>query len=62
MPFTEDYCDDYIGIACENGCCPMDNIDSCRDCFYYEGCKDCILKGTEYCRREVHNDKQREVK
>lgn len=53
-------CDDYVGVACVDGTCPkanadeyaercMDVIANCKDCFYYKGCEDCALYGTEYC-------------
>ena len=47
-------CPDYVGVACVDGTCPaahreeyaercMPVISCCRDCFYYEGCKDCAI-------------------
>lgn len=56
----EKRCPNYVGVTCVNGNCPvalaeeyaeccMDVISKCEDCFYYEGCKDCMLDGTEYC-------------
>lgn len=53
-------CREYVGRACVDGSCPiaraeeyeeygMPVIKSCIDCFYYEGCEDCCLCGTEYC-------------
>lgn len=52
-------CRDYVGVACVDGSCPkanaeeyeegcMDVISRCEDCFYYKGCEDCALSGTEY--------------
>ena len=56
----EKYCSNYVGLSCIDGTCPVANAEeyeergipltkSCRYCFYYEGCKDCMLVGTEYC-------------
>lgn len=53
-------CPNYVGVACVNGTCPkanrdeydercMDVISNCKDCFYYEGCIDCVLYHTEQC-------------
>lgn len=53
-------CNDYTGIACVDGSCPianmeeyiergMDVIRKCEDCFYYKGCGDCCFSGTEFC-------------
>ena len=53
-------CRDYVGVSCVDGTCPranaekyaercMDAISNCDDCFYYKGCEDCALNGTEYC-------------
>lgn len=53
-------CPNYVGVTCVNGCCPialaeeyeergMDAVSKCDDCFYYRGCDDCALDGTEYC-------------
>lgn len=53
-------CKNYVGVTCVNGNCPRVNIEeyeeryiplisSCEDCFYYEGCEDCALDGTEHC-------------
>lgn len=53
-------CPNYVGVTCVNGNCPMalaeeyeeycmDVVSKCDDCFYYEGCEDCALDGTEYC-------------
>lgn len=63
-------CKDYVGSACVDGTCPranteeyaercMDVILSCDDCFYYEGCEDCILSDTGYCNGLPRNDMQR---
>lgn len=56
-------CPNYVGLACVSGICPIalreeyeerciPGIQKCRYCFYYEGCKDCALYGTEYCDQE----------
>ena len=56
-------CKDYVWVACVDGSCPkanaeeyaercMDVISDCDDCFYYKGCEDCALNGTEYCTKE----------
>lgn len=53
-------CKCYVGVACVNGSCPkalvdeyaergMDIVRSCKDCIFYEECRDCALAGTEYC-------------
>lgn len=53
-------CRQYVGVACVNGSCPvamaeeyeeycMPVIKKCADCFYYKGCDDCGLYGTEFC-------------
>lgn len=60
-------CGDYIGVACVDGSCPkanaeeyaercMDVISNCNDCFYYKGCEDCALYGTEYCVKMTLNN------
>ncbi len=54
------FCGGYVGIACVDGSCPkanaeeyaergMDITKKCSDCFYYKGCEDCGLAGTEHC-------------
>lgn len=59
-------CRDYVGVACVDGRCPkvqaeeyeefgMTVIRNCADCFFYEGCKDCALSGTEYCDKSEIN-------
>mgnify|MGYP000987955629 FL=1 len=59
-------CERYVGIACVDGTCPIANIDeyeecciplisNCKECFYYEGCKDCALYSTEYCIKAEEN-------
>ena len=56
-------CNKYVGVACVDGTCPIANreeyeercipvIKSCKGCFYYRGCEDCALNGTEYCKKE----------
>ena len=53
-------CKQYVGVACIDGTCPGANFEEyikyyipvpsgCDDCFYYKGCEDCALYGTEYC-------------
>lgn len=53
-------CKNYVGVTCVNGTCPValrdeyaeygiPTIDDCDECFYYKGCEDCALSGTEYC-------------
>lgn len=53
-------CVNYVGLACVNGNCPialqneypiMETVD-CESCWYYKGCSDCALAGTEYCKEE----------
>ena len=55
-------CKQYVGVACIDGTCPaaraeeyeercMLVIRNCDNCFYYEGCGDCALYGTEYCKK-----------
>lgn len=59
-----EYCPDYVGVACVDGTCPAANreeytercmpvISCCRDCFYYEGCKDCAI--SDDCDRMEDN-------
>lgn len=54
------YCRNYVGVACIDGTCPKANyaeyvewdipvIKSCRECYFYKGCEDCALAGTDYC-------------
>lgn len=56
-------CGDYVGVACVDGTCPkanmdeysikdMDVITNCDECYFYKGCEDCALNGTEYCEKE----------
>ena len=53
-------CEEYVGVACVDGSCPIANRDEyvergydvvtdCNECSFYEGCEDCALSGTEYC-------------
>lgn len=52
-------CRNYVGVACVDGSCAAANageyeercmeVINCEDCFYYKGCEDCALAGTEYC-------------
>lgn len=64
-----EYCPDYVGVACVDGTCPIANreeyamrdmpvFSSCRNCFYYEGCKDCMFSDTDDCKemRNKHED------
>lgn len=57
-------CKGYVGLACVDGSCPianmeeyeercMDVITKCDNCFYYKGCNDCALLGTEYCIKQT---------
>lgn len=57
-------CSNYVGLACVDGSCPVANADiylsrcmevikSCNECFYYKGCEDCALAGTEYCDKNL---------
>lgn len=54
-------CRSYVGVSCVDGTCPkanaeeyaercMDVITKCSECPSYEGCDDCALFGTEYCK------------
>lgn len=56
-------CKSYIGRTCIDGNCPialaaeyaevgMDVTRSCKECIYYEGCKDCISPDLGCCPRE----------
>ncbi len=56
-------CENYVGITCVDGGCPMalkdeyaerdyDVVHSCDECIYYRGCEDCALAGTEHCVKE----------
>ena len=58
----EKRCRNYVGVACIDGTCSKANaeeyeercipvIKNCRDCYFYRGCDDCALFGTEYCDR-----------
>ena len=59
-------CEMYVGVTCVNGNCPvaladeyeergMDVVSKCDDCFYYKGCDDCALYGTEYCEKGIED-------
>lgn len=54
-------CKEYVGINCVDGTCPialsdlyeeycMDVVKSCKDCWYYKGCEDCLLYDTPECK------------
>lgn len=56
------FCEDYVGLACIDGSCPialsdeyeercMDVIHKCEDCWFYKGCEDCMLVETENCQK-----------
>lgn len=55
----EKRCVNYVGLACVDGTCPaawdetrhLKETD-CENCFFYRGCVDCALAGTEYCAGE----------
>lgn len=61
------FCKQYVGAACVDGRCPLANREEfewcgiptptkCRNCWYYEGCEDCVFAGTEYCEKTTpHN-------
>ena len=53
MKKKEDRCPTYVGVNCVGGYCPKalqeGKTVKCEDCFYYNGCEDCALRGTEYC-------------
>ena len=68
------HCYGYCGKSCIDGSCPkalyednpeyFDGVPSCKDCAYYEGCKDCCIAfysniSQEQCRKE-HNIKERD--
>lgn len=53
-------CKSYCGLACIDGSCPIENreeyeergydvVETCNDCYRYEGCEDCCIEGTEMC-------------
>lgn len=53
-------CKNYVGVACIDGSCPMARAEeyeeynvpprfNCKDCWYYKGCGDCALYGTDHC-------------
>ena len=52
-------CVNYVGLACVDGTCPaawdetphLKETD-CENCFFYKGCEDCALSGTEHCEKE----------
>lgn len=56
---SERYCNNYCGVACVNGYCPVaqyraypelfESKPTCKDCFYYEGCEDCYFAETDMC-------------
>lgn len=52
-------CINYVGVTCVNGSCPnalaneypeygYEHCD-CKECWYYKGCTDCALYGTDMC-------------
>ena len=53
------HCKNYVGVSCVDGSCPRTIAEeheemaipkvTCEDCYYYKGCEDCALNGTEYC-------------
>lgn len=56
-------CNGYVGTSCVDGSCPKANweeyierdipaVRTCDQCYYYYGCKDCAMQGTEYCTHE----------
>lgn len=50
-------CDRYVGAACIHTGCPVifagaPKAENCKDCPANEGCKNCVLDGTEYCIKE----------
>ena len=60
-------CKSYVGVSCVDGSCPVANreeyeerciplCNSCRECWYYRGCEDCALDGTEYCDKAGAED------
>lgn len=52
-------CKNYVGVACVDGSCPKtikeeyeeqgSSALNCSQCFFYRGCEDCALAGTEHC-------------
>ena len=58
-------CEDYKSVFCQNGCCPKailkeceelrgaDAIKNCNECSYYKGCADCVLFGTDRCKKNT---------
>lgn len=55
------YCRGYCGAACIDGSCPIANaeeraercmplLDTCEECWYYQGCEDCAFEHEGYCK------------
>lgn len=66
---NEKRCRDYVGVTCANGSCPIalsekyaeygvPVVSDCDECFYYEGCRDCALSGTEYCSEKIEGKQE----
>ena len=57
----EKRCVNYVGLSCVDGSCPaaLDEFHSlkadCENCFYYQGCIDCALAGTEHCEEVFYH-------
>ena len=67
-------CENYCGLACVDGSCPIANreeyaergydiVRNCDECHYYNGCEDCVFDETDFCpkikkKSEVINDGQ----
>lgn len=61
-------CQDYCGVACVDGSCPIANreeyaergydvVDSCDECHHYRGCDDCCFEGdVKYCHKGGSNE------
>lgn len=57
----ENRCQNYLGVVCINGSCPIANmyeyiergydvVRNCDDCHYYGGCDDCYWYRDNQCR------------
>lgn len=67
-------CENYCGVACVDGSCPVANLEEyiergydlvkdCEECNYYKGCEDCCFNGdNKYCPKlSTDTDTQKEV-
>lgn len=60
MSKVDQICENYVGVACVDGSCPIANMDTyaeygadvirrCEDCWMRKGCEDCALYGSDLC-------------